>query len=201
MSRGRPPHPDQLTPAEWRVVEFIRHGQSTARIAGLLGISPDAVKAHARAARDKLGLRTRQELRHWPGIRADSARHQSQDTAMQLNQLSQISRRVENLTRARAFWRDTLQIPELYAFPGLAFFDLAGTRLMLRETGSREEADIIYLRCPEIGAAHAALVERGATFTGAPHMIHKHPDGAEEWMAFFKDDEGRDLALHATARP
>ena len=28
--------------------------------------------------------------------------------------------------------------------------------------------------------------------TGAPQMIHKHPDGAEEWMAFFKDDEGRE---------
>jgi hypothetical protein len=27
-------------------------------------------------------------------------------------------------------------------------------------------------------------------------MIHRHADGREEWMAFFKDDEGRDLALH-----
>ena len=42
-------------------------------------------------------------------------------------QLSQLSRRVENLDRARSFWRDTLQIPELYAFPGLAFFDLGPT--------------------------------------------------------------------------
>ena len=114
--------------------------------------------------------------------------------------LSQISRRVEVLDRARAFWRDTLQIPELYAFPGLAFFELGPTRLMLRETGTRDEADILYLACPDIAAAHAALTERGATMTGAPHMIHKHPDGAEEWMAFFKDDEGRDLALHSVQR-
>lgn len=116
-------------------------------------------------------------------------------------QLSQISRRVESLDRARAFWRDTLRIPELYAFPGLAFFDLGPTRLMLRETGTRDEADILYLGCPDIGAAHADLMQRGAVFTGAPHMIHKHPDGAEEWMAFFKDDEGRDLALHSVLRP
>lgn len=113
------------------------------------------------------------------------------------NRLSQLSRRVENLDRARSFWRDTLQIAELYAFPGLAFFDLGGTRLMLRETGSRDEADILYLQTPDIAAAHAALTERGASMTGAPHMIHKHSDGAEEWMAFFKDDEGRDLALHS----
>jgi catechol 2,3-dioxygenase-like lactoylglutathione lyase family enzyme len=115
-------------------------------------------------------------------------------------QLGQIARRVEDLTRARCFWRDTLQLPELYAFPGLAFFDLGATRLMLRETGTREEADILYLTTPDILAAHAALIERGAEMTGAPHMIHKHPDGAEEWMAFFKDDEGRDLALHSVVR-
>jgi catechol 2,3-dioxygenase-like lactoylglutathione lyase family enzyme len=115
--------------------------------------------------------------------------------------LSQISRRVENLNRARAFWRDVLQVPELYAFPGLAFFDLGPTRLMLRETGSRDEADILHLSTPDIAEAHAALTEKGASMTGAPHMIHKHPDGAEEWMAFFKDDEGRDLALHSVVRP
>ncbi|MFM7335278.1 MAG: VOC family protein [Tabrizicola sp.] len=115
--------------------------------------------------------------------------------------LSQIARRVENLDRARRFWRDTLGLPELYAFPGLAFFDLGGTRLMLRETGAREEADILYLSTPNITAAHAALTEKGASMTGAPHMIHKHPDGAEEWMAFFKDDEGRDLAFHSVVRP
>lgn len=115
-------------------------------------------------------------------------------------QLSQLSRRVEALDRARAFWRDTLQVPELYAFPGLAFFDLGGTRLMLKETGTREEADILYLATPDIAAAHADLKERGAEMTGAPHMIHTHPDGTQEWMAFFKDDEGRDLALHSLVR-
>ena len=115
--------------------------------------------------------------------------------------LSQISRRVESLSRARAFWRDTLGISELYAFPGLAFFDLGSTRLMLRETGLRDEADILYLTTPDIAAAHATLIERGAQMTGAPHMIHKHPDGTEEWMAFLKDDEDRDLALHSILRP
>lgn len=116
-------------------------------------------------------------------------------------QISQIARRVENLARASAFFRDTLGLTELYAFPGLSFFDLSGTRLMLRETGTRDEADILYFATPDISAAHATLTARGAVFTRAPHFIHKHPDGSEEWMAFFKDDEGRDLALHAVAWP
>lgn len=116
-------------------------------------------------------------------------------------QLSQLSRRVENLDRARAFWRDTLQVPELYAFPGLAFFDLGPTRLMLKETGTRDEADILYLSTQDIHAAHVALGDRGASLTGTPHLIHTHPDGSQEWMAFFQDDEGRDLALHSVKRP
>jgi catechol 2,3-dioxygenase-like lactoylglutathione lyase family enzyme len=113
------------------------------------------------------------------------------------HRISQVARRVENLTRSRAFWRDTLQVPELYAFPGLAFLDLNGTRLMLRETGTRDEADILYLATPDIPARHADLAARGVTFVQTPHMIHRHPDGTEEWMAFFQDDEGRPLALHA----
>jgi catechol 2,3-dioxygenase-like lactoylglutathione lyase family enzyme len=114
-----------------------------------------------------------------------------------MSRVTQVSRRVESLDRARTFWRDTLQIPELYAVPGLAFFDLGGTRLMLKETGTRDQADILYLASDAIAADHARLTERGARMTGAPHMIHRHPDGSEEWMAFFEDDEGRPLALHA----
>lgn len=201
--RGRPPHDDLLTPAEWRVTELVRHGLSTARIASHLGISLYGARALARSTTAKLGLDGRAGLRNWTGIRKGSARAASTgaDAMQPFGPLSQISRRVENLDRARAFWRDLLGLPELYAFPGLAFYDLGGIRLMLRETGRREEADILYLSVPDIGAAHAHLMEKGADFTGAPHMIHRHTDGSEEWMAFFRDDEGRDLALHARIAP
>lgn len=114
--------------------------------------------------------------------------------------ISQIARAVENLDRARQFWRGSLGLRELYAFPGLAFYDLGGTRLMLRETASRGPADILYLLVPDIAAAHADLAAKGVRFSAAPHCIHSHPDGSEEWMAFFKDDEDRDLALHAVVQ-
>lgn len=115
--------------------------------------------------------------------------------------ISQIARRVENLERARTFWSKILLVPELYAFPGMAFFDLGPTRLMLRETGTRDEADILYLATTDIAASHVDLAARGAVFTDVPHMIHRHSDGTEEWMAFFHDDEGRPLALHMQAAP
>jgi catechol 2,3-dioxygenase-like lactoylglutathione lyase family enzyme len=116
-------------------------------------------------------------------------------------QISQIARRVENLDRARGFFRETLGMDELYAFPGLAFFALGPTRLMLRETGRQDAADILYLQSTDIVATHLALAAKGVIFTGAPHIIHKHPDGTEEWMVFFHDDEGRDLALHQQVIP
>jgi hypothetical protein len=53
---------------------------------------------------------------------------------------------------------------------------------------------------PDIHAAHAQLTERGAAFIDAPHMIHRHDDGTEEWMAFFNDNEGRPLAIMAQVR-
>ena len=114
--------------------------------------------------------------------------------------LSQISRRVENLPRARAFFA-TIGVKELYAFPGLAFLALGRTRLMLKETGARNEADILYLWTSDIAVTHAELLGKGVVFSTAPHMIHRHEDGAEEWMAFFKDDEDRDLALHMIRAP
>lgn len=31
-------------------------------------------------------------------------------------------------------------------------------------------------------------------------MIHRHADGTEEWMAFFKDPDGRTLAILSQVR-
>jgi methylmalonyl-CoA/ethylmalonyl-CoA epimerase len=54
---------------------------------------------------------------------------------------------------------------------------------------------VLYFYVDDIEAAHAALIERGVEFTNAPHKIYTHADGTEEWMGFFKDPEGRPLAL------
>lgn len=94
-----------------------------------------------------------------------------------------------------------LGLAELYAFPGLAFFDLGGVRLMLtEEEGGAPSQSILYLRVPDLHGAKAELEGRGVQFTHAPHLIHRHEDGTEEWMAFFEDDEGRPLALMSQVR-
>ena len=60
---------------------------------------------------------------------------------------------------------------------------------------------VIYFRVPDIHAAHAGMSGRGIVFEGAPHVIHRHADGTEEWMAFFKDNEGRLLGLMCQVAP
>ena len=65
--RGRPRHPDILTPAEWRVLREIRTGASNAEIAARLGLSLATVKFHVRNIRNKLDLSERAELIEWRG--------------------------------------------------------------------------------------------------------------------------------------
>ena len=70
---GRPPHEDVLTPAEWKVAEWVRHGLTNRRIAERAGVSPDAVKFHVGNVLGKLGLTSRAELRLWDGVARGTA--------------------------------------------------------------------------------------------------------------------------------
>lgn len=198
--RGRPPHPDQLTPAEWRVVEGVRHGLSNAAIARALAISPDAVKFHVANALSKLGFSSRADLRVWTGVRVDSALAKLESPMTQdthLGPIGQIARTVSDIAAARRWYGETLGLKHLYSFGNLAFFDCGGVRLFLSEGDGAASAAILYFRVDDILAAQKHLTERGVVFTHAPHKIHTHDDGTEEWMAFFTDNEGRALAIMA----
>src|SRR5438876_7110734 len=63
--RGRPPHPDILTPREWEVLALLRDDLSNPEIAERLGVSRDAVKYHVSQILSKLGLTTREEAAAW----------------------------------------------------------------------------------------------------------------------------------------
>lgn len=113
-----------------------------------------------------------------------------------LGPIGQISRSVTDTAAAEAWYRDVLGLKHLYTYGNLAFFDCGGVRLML-SAGESPQLDqyVIYFRVPDIDAAHAELMRRGVVFERGPHMIHRHPDGTEEWMAFLKDNEGRFLGI------
>ncbi len=69
-ARGRPPYPDVLTPAEWRVLEQIRAGHSNAEIAVRSGLSINTVKTHVTSIHAKTGIAERSGLVAWDGAPA-----------------------------------------------------------------------------------------------------------------------------------
>lgn len=117
--------------------------------------------------------------------------------------LGQVSLLVHDAARAEAFYRDVLGLPHLFTFGTLTFFDLGGIRLLLSEPedGTWQPGSVLYLRVPDIEVAHTALAARGVAFDATPHLIHRHADGTEEWMAFFRDPDANQLALMAQVAP
>ena len=202
--RGRPPHNDVLTPAEWRVVEAVRHGMTSREIATRRRISIDAVKYHVANALQKLGLSNRTELRRWDGVARGSAltsKGTTMDESLAIGPIGQIARHAKDIDAARRWYGEVLGLTHLYSFGDLAFFDCGGTRLLLSAGAEGSQGDsIIYFRVDDIRTAYKVMVARGIEFIGAPHMIHRHEDGTEEWMAFFKDNEERPLAIMAQVK-
>lgn len=121
-----------------------------------------------------------------------------------LSRIGQIGVAVRDLDAMTAYYRDVLRLPFLFAAPGMSFFDCGGVRLMLSlpeesGKGAQHHGSILYFDAPDIAAAHRELEDRGATFIGAPHVVHRAP-GMELWMAFFADPEGNLLALMSEVR-
>ncbi len=246
-ARGRPRAQDQLTPAEWTVVNALRHGLSNPAIAKRLAVSLDAVKYHVSNAMQKLGFVRRAQLRVWDGVAQqtaladytkvmvpDDSRKITMTTVEkptasptrtevdQLGAIAQIARVVADIEAARHWYSEVAGLEHVYSFGKMAFFNCAGLRLMLTEAegGKKFELNvlprqnkkskraqalasesILYFRVVDIHGVQKALAARGAIFVTAPHLVHRHSDGTEEWMAFFQDNEARPLALAAQIKP
>ena len=59
---------------------------------------------------------------------------------------------------------------------------------------------ILNLSVEDIHSKCDCLTQQNVTFLNAPHMIHKHEDVTEEWIAFFEDLEKRPLELMSVVR-
>jgi len=183
-------------------VHAVKHGLTSKQIALRRRISIDAVKYHVANALEKLGIANRKELRQWHRAPKDSALKDSpMNSQLALGSIAQIARSVNDIKHAEAWYKNVLGLPHLYTFGNLAFFDCNGTRLMLSQESASVPESILYMRVGNIAAAYEQLKSRGVEFTNAPHMIHRHADGTEEWLSMFKDPEGRPLGIMAQAKP
>ncbi|MFD3445093.1 VOC family protein [Microbacteriaceae bacterium 4G12] len=113
--------------------------------------------------------------------------------------LIQVAQHAEDLDRASAFYADLLGAAPTARFdpPGLLFFDLHGTRLLL----SRESPSaLLYLGVRDVRATVERMRDR-AEILAEPAVIHRHvddslgPAGTEEWQAFLRDSEGNTVGL------
>jgi methylmalonyl-CoA/ethylmalonyl-CoA epimerase len=119
--------------------------------------------------------------------------------------LHQVAQGAESLDRAVAFYTDLLGQEPIarYDPPGLAFFDLGGTRLML-EVGS--PTSLLYLRVDDVRARIEELRASGVVVEEEAHEVFADPTGTfgapggSEWIAFVRDSEGNLLGL-ATRYP
>ncbi len=114
--------------------------------------------------------------------------------------LVQAAQRAEDLERASAFYADLLGVPPAATYdpPGLVFFDLVGTRLMLERNAPPA---MLYLSVTDIDATIDRLRKNGVSIEHEPHVIFSHADdtlgpaGTDEWQAFVRDSEGNLVGL------
>ena len=119
---------------------------------------------------------------------------------MRISHLRQVALRVEDLDRAVAFYRDVIELDLIARFepPGLAFFDLGGTRLLL-EAGA--PASLLYLGVDDVHEMTERLRVAGVAIESEPHVIlvdeagQFGPPGEAEEMSFFRDSEGNLVGL------
>jgi len=118
---------------------------------------------------------------------------------MDIQHLHQVAQRAEDLDRATVFYRDVVGLRHIASYdpPGLVFFDVDGTRLLLEKAAP---SSLLYLTVDDLDAAVSGLRDAGVEIASEPHRIFDDERGtfgdpAEEWMAFFRDSEGNLVAL------
>src|SRR5262245_59099015 len=83
---------------------------------------------------------------------------------LQLSKIGQIAINVKNVERAEAFYKDKLKMKHLFSFPGLAFFDCDGTRLMLGLPEKPEfdhPSSVLYFKVEDIQGSYQTFRDRG----------------------------------------
>jgi methylmalonyl-CoA/ethylmalonyl-CoA epimerase len=111
--------------------------------------------------------------------------------------LAQVAIVVEDLDRARAFYRDVMGLAHLFdAPPGLAFFQCGETRLMLSRPEGPDPAgnSILYYGVDDVEAAYREMLAKGVAFEEAPRKIAE-VDAKPIHLAVCRDSEGNLLGL------
>jgi methylmalonyl-CoA/ethylmalonyl-CoA epimerase len=113
-----------------------------------------------------------------------------------LETIAQVALTVSDLSRAKAFYGETLGLKFLFDAGTMGFFQCGSVWVML---GTAEQpvtpaGTILYYKVGDLQGIHAALSEQAVPFLQPPHLVAKMPDH-DLWMAFLKDPDGNILGL------
>jgi methylmalonyl-CoA/ethylmalonyl-CoA epimerase len=121
--------------------------------------------------------------------------------AVQLTEIGQVAITVEDLPRARDFYRDVLGMRLLFDAGTMAFFQCGSVRVMLglAEKPESRGGTTLYFRVADLAGTHRALEAKAVGFLQGPHLVAKMPDH-ELWMAFLIDPDANVLGLMSEVR-
>ena len=113
------------------------------------------------------------------------------------HRLQQVALTTADLPRATAFYRDLLGLPLLFESNGMAFFDVAGLRLMIGVDPQRPRGrptSVLYFDAPDLEATIARLEALGVSFAGPLETVQRGPRGDLK-LRQFADPDGNALAV------
>jgi methylmalonyl-CoA/ethylmalonyl-CoA epimerase len=119
-------------------------------------------------------------------------------------QLIQVAQHVDDLDRAVTFYEQLLgvKVAAKYTPPGIAFFLLDGTRLLL---DPKADTTRISFAVDDVEFSVSELRARDVVIREEPHVIFQHrdstlgPAGRDEWSADILDSEGNTITLTSYA--
>ena len=121
-------------------------------------------------------------------------------SSVSLSRIKQIAVPVDDVDRAKAFYKDTLGMQHLFdAPPALSFFDCGGVRLMLcgpaaqGADGNKQHA-VLFYDVSDIKKTYASIKSAGAPSLAEPHIIARM-NGREVWIAELGDGHGNNVSL------
>ena len=113
------------------------------------------------------------------------------------NRLQQIAITTADLPRSIVFYRDVLGLPLLFQTNGMAFFDVAGVRLMIATDNQRPKVkptSIIYFDTPTFNETVRKLQQLKLQLDGPVETVQRTSEGVLR-LQQFRDPDGNALAV------
>ena len=133
---------------------------------------------------------------------ATTVKAQTASSSVELagHRLQQVAMTTRDLPRSIAFYRNTLGLPFLFETNGMAFFDVAGTRLMIALDSNRptgRPSSILYFEALDFQGTIKKLRSAEVTLDGPVETVQRTASG-ELRLQQFRDPDGNALAILGT---